>query len=102
MKHSMRLLATSLLLLGLSGCVLRHHPQVGASMLDDMVTTDRVEAALKSSNPQAFEAIRVQTSGGVVTLSGLVGSENARQRAAQVAKSVHRATALENDIEVRR
>jgi osmotically-inducible protein OsmY len=89
------------LLLSLCGCVFHRHKQVGASMLDDKVTTDRIEAAFRANDPKELQAVQVRTSGGVVTLSGVVGTEGARERAVQLATSVHRATRVEDQIQVR-
>ena len=97
-----RNLAAALLLSGLGGCALYRHKQVGASMLDDKVTTDRIEEAFRSKAPNELQGVQVQTSGGVVTLSGAVGTEEARQQAVQLANSVHRATRVEDHIQVRR
>jgi hypothetical protein len=94
--------AVLLLLMGLGGCLFHKREQVGSAMLDDKVTTARVEAALKASDGKAFRSVRVQTSADVVTLSGSVPSEDARERAVQVAKSSHRAGKIENHIQVRR
>lgn len=89
-------------LLGIScGCALHRHKQVGASMLDDKVTADRVEAALRAG-PKELKAVQVKSCGGVVILSGVVPSEEARERAMQLAKSVHRATMVADHLQVRR
>ncbi len=96
-----RSLAVVLLLLGLSGCVVHHHKQVGASRLDDQVTTDRVHAALNPQRNPEFRNVQVSTSAGVVTLRGFVKSETAREHASQVAQTVHRVEKLQNELQVR-
>ncbi len=95
-----RLFSTALPLLALSGCLFHHeHKQIEASLLDDKVTNTRVEAALEK-NPD-LRQVHVTTKGGQVTLTGVVKSAAAKQRAAEVARNVHRATKLANDIQVR-
>jgi hyperosmotically inducible periplasmic protein len=90
------------LIVGLCGCLSHSRKQVGGSMLDDKVTTERVRGALKASDSKAFQDVRAETSGGVVTLSGVVHSEAERERAVQLAKDTHRASKVEDHIEVRR
>ncbi len=88
------------LLLGASsGCLFHHHKQVNAGLLDDKVTADRVEAALKDSPD--LKQVRVEANGGEVTLSGTVKNAGAKERAAQLARRVHRVHKLNNDIQVR-
>ncbi len=90
------------LLLSLSGCLLHHHKeQIGAPMLDDKVTTERVEAALQANGRQEFRGVQVRTQDGVVTLTGVVPNESTRTRAAQIASTVHRVRKLQNEVQVR-
>ncbi len=96
----LRFLSTALSLLAVCGCLFHHqHKQIEASLLDDKVTTTRVEAALEK-NPD-LRQVHVTTKGGQVTLTGVVKSAAAKQRASEAASKVHRATKLENDIQVR-
>jgi hypothetical protein len=91
--------ALALVLACLCGCIHPHHQQVGASMIDDKVTTERVEEAL-SKNPD-MRQVHVSTMGGEVTLAGVVKTEAARQQAAEAARTVHRVSKLNNEIQVR-
>ncbi len=91
-------LTTTLLPLILTGCFLHHHKQIGASMLDDKVTTERVEASLKRSPD--LQQVHVATTNGVVTLSGHVRTDAEKQKAEQLAKSVERMTKLQDEIQV--
>ncbi len=83
----------------LVGCsLMHHHKQVDAALLDDKVTTRRVEAALKP-NPD-LRQVTVSTRGGEVVLRGHVRDEAARQRAARLAHTVRRVSKLDNEIQV--
>jgi hypothetical protein len=84
----------------LCGCSLHSHKQVSASLLDEKVTVERVETALKSASETEFKDIHATINGDTVSLSGFVKNEAARQRAAQIATTVHRVEKLENNIQV--
>ncbi len=83
-----------------AGCFTHHHRQIGASLLDDKVTADRVQAALQTDGNPELHGVQVHSAGGVVTLSGVVQHPAAKERAAQIARSVHRVKKLQNDIQV--
>lgn len=96
----MALFAISLMMV-VSGCFEGHHEQRGASLLDDKVTTARVESALHGGVTNQFAEVHATTTNGVVTLSGLVGSAEQKEKAEKLAAGVHRVRSLKNEIAVK-
>jgi osmotically-inducible protein OsmY len=68
-------------------------------VIDDKVTTQRVQAALTQAGSQ-FKNVHVETRDGVVMLTGSVNSDENRTQAETIARGVHREMQLENDIQV--
>lgn len=68
--------------------------------LDDATVTAKVKADLIKDDTVKANEIQVETTGGVVQLSGMVGSEDARQRAEQLAKSIEGVKSVKNDLAV--
>ncbi len=71
-------------------------------MLDDKVTTDRVEAALHAHDRGEFRNVHVSTSGGLVRLTGTVPDQNAKEKATELAQTVHRVKKLQNQLALQR
>ena len=70
-------------------------------LLDDKVTTQRVQSALQRAGND-FQNIQVQTTNGVVVLNGTVATKQTRSRAEQIVRNVHRADGMENNLQVRK
>lgn len=87
------------LALGLSGCAVNRSRTYRGGLLNDKVTTQRVQAALKRAGPD-FNSIEVQTTRGTVILSGTVNSPEIRSRAEAIARSTHRVSDLQDDLQV--
>lgn len=87
------------LALGLSGCAVNRSRTYRGGLLDDKVTTQRVQAALKRAGPD-FNNIEVQTTKGTVILSGTVNSAETKSHAEAIARSTHRASDLQDDLQV--
>ena len=85
----------------LSGCIGFHRHQVGEDMLDDKVTNDRVQAALKADGTGRYAGIQVGTTNGIVTLSGSVRTEEEKSKAVELAKTVRRVKELKDAIQVK-
>lgn len=94
-------LCACFLLVGLCGCFVYHKPQPEADLLDDKVTTERVQAALSASPQHEFQQVRVRTDNGVLFLSGFVSTPRAKDRAGQLAETTHRPAKIQNDIQIR-
>jgi osmotically-inducible protein OsmY len=70
-------------------------------LLDDKVTTQRILAALGRAGPE-LGAVKVNTTNGVSVLSGFVPTDGLRERAEAIARQVHRATRVDDQIQIRR
>lgn len=73
------------------------NPTVGQDM-DDATITGKVKAALLAEKGISGAGIEVDTTKGVVTLSGRVPDVAQIERAAQVARSVDGVTAVQNKL----
>lgn len=69
-------------------------------LLDDRVTSDRVELALRRDGQFDYSHVQVRAGNGVVFLSGAVASREAIDHADQVARGVARGSRLENRLTV--
>lgn len=65
----------------------------------DAAVTARVEAALRTNHAAA--GIEVETSDGMVQLSGFVESEDIQERALETARTVKGVTSVRNDLVIR-
>ena|SRR5215831_5554208 len=92
--------ASTALVLSLSGCGTSPKHTHRPDLLDDKVTAERVKAALDRSGPE-FKDIDVQASNGRVMLGGRVPSAEAKGRAEQIALSTHRVKDIDDRLEVR-
>jgi osmotically-inducible protein OsmY len=57
-------------------------------VIDDALITTKVKASLAADPQVSALAIDVDTANGIVTLTGVVGSEQDRQRAIQLARGI--------------
>ncbi len=83
-----------------SGCGISAKRSTG-NYIDDMVMTDRVEAALGASRGYRFPGVHVEASGGKVMLTGSVETPEERAEAEGIARSVGGVGEIENRIAVR-
>jgi hyperosmotically inducible periplasmic protein len=67
---------------------------------DDTAVTAKVKAELIKDDAVRGTDVKVETSGGIVQLSGFVGSEAARRRAEQLAKATAGVKSVRNDLSV--
>jgi len=87
-------------LIALSACARHPHERRTGALLEDKITTERVETALHSAGKNEFSNVQVITSNGVVTLSGAVASPTEKTRATEIAKSVERVKEIRNRLEI--
>jgi osmotically-inducible protein OsmY len=71
-----------------------------AALVDDATITAKVKAGLAQDMDLGALKIDVDTSAGVVTLKGEVKSEQARERASQIAQAVSGVSSVENKLTV--
>ena len=86
-------------LLALAGCA-SDRGRDGSS-IDDAVLTTRVKAALFNEPGVAAGDVHVETRGGVVQLSGFVGSAAARKRVGEIARNVKGVESVKNDLRLK-
>ncbi len=80
--------AVVLMALMLVGCAAMTGRQSPGEAVSDSAITTKVKASLLADSVLGATAIDVDTTAGVVSLTGFVTSEQERQRAAQLAQSV--------------
>ncbi len=84
----------------LGACSKQGEQSTTGQYLDDATVTAKVKADLIKDDTVKATEIQVETTEGVVQLSGFVGSEEARQRAEQLAKSIDGVKSVRNDLAV--
>ena|SRR6185436_19090344 len=103
MKKTFRgnLLIAGVLLAGLAGCASSGGTgQKTGEYVDDAWITSKVKSKMIADHDVKAHKIDVDTSHGVVTLSGTVESWQEANKAAEIARGVKGVTAVENDIRV--
>lgn len=84
-----------------TGCASRHpHERQTDQFLDNKVTADRVQEALRNNATYQFPHVLASAANGTVTLSGYVENESQRQQAAALAMSVDRVKNIQNHIQI--
>jgi osmotically-inducible protein OsmY len=86
------------LILGLAGCA-SSGEKTGAYVDDSWITT-KVKSEMVANNDVSARNISVNTTRGVVKLTGTAASLQESNRAAQIARGVAGVKAVENDIRV--
>lgn len=92
-------LAVSLLIS--AGCASTPQQESTGEYFDDSVITTKVKTAVLNDASLKFFEIHVATSKGVVELSGTVGSKDAVDKAAQVARGVAGVKSVKNNLQVK-
>jgi osmotically-inducible protein OsmY len=91
-------LLIGVLLLGVAGCA--NTGQKSGAYADDSWITTKVKSELIASNDTSARNISVNTTKGVVTLTGTAGSTQESQKAADIARNVAGVTEVENDLRI--
>jgi osmotically-inducible protein OsmY len=91
-------LLMSFLMVGLLGCA-NTGEKTGAYVDDSWITT-KVKSEMVADNEVSAHNISVNTTRGVVTLTGTAGTTQESNKAANIARNVKGVTAVENDIRV--
>lgn len=100
-KNLLMLLATALTLATVVGCTSTPEQKGTGEYIDDAVITTKVKAAIFNEPTLKASEINVETYKGVVQLSGFVGSEASKDKAAAVAKEVKGVKSVKNDIRLK-
>jgi len=83
------------------GCAATQTRESTGQYVDDSVITTQVKALLANDDFLKSFQISVETFKGVVQLSGFVNSEQAINKAGQIARSVKGVTSVKNDLIVK-
>jgi osmotically-inducible protein OsmY len=83
------------------GCAGSKTKESTGEYIDDSAITTKVKAKLTEDKEVSALAISVETFKGVVQLSGFAKSEQERQKAAQLARSVGGVKEVKNDIRLK-
>jgi len=86
------------LLLGLAGCA--STGEKSGAYVDDSWITTKVKSEMIATNEVSARNISVDTTKGVVTLTGTAATVQESTRAAQIARGVAGVKAVENNIRV--
>jgi osmotically-inducible protein OsmY len=87
--------------LALTACSSNPSRTYRGDLLDDKVTTQRVQLELSRAGSD-FKNVHVFTTNGVVTLSGNVESPEIRSRAEEIARNTHRDADIKDDLQVQK
>ena len=85
----------------LSGCVAPVTPNTPPTSMDDANMTTQVKAALMNEAVFRVNQIRVDTIGGVVTLTGVVQTRPEADRVVEMTKTVKGVKDIRDGLEVR-
>jgi len=85
----------------LTGCVShRPAPATHGTLIDERVTSERVENTLTQNSEFDFSHVRVRTVNHKVFLSGTVASDAAKSRAEELTHALPRVESIVNEIQV--
>jgi osmotically-inducible protein OsmY len=93
-----KLVVMSVLIAGLAGCA--GSGQKSGAYVDDSWITTKVKSEMIANNDVAARNISVNTSKGVVTLTGTAATAQEANKAAEIARGIEGVKAVENDIRV--
>ena len=88
----------AVVLLGLAGCA--NTGEKSGAYVDDSVITTKVKTEMTTNKEVKAHNINVNTTRGVVTLTGTAATTQESQMAAQIARGVSGVKGVENDIRV--
>lgn len=103
MKNYKYLLTSAMIftVMSLSGCVAPVSPSNPPTAIDDANMTTLVKAALMNEAVYQVNQIRVETIGGVVTLTGVVQTRLEADRAVEMTKTIKGVREIRDGLEVR-
>jgi osmotically-inducible protein OsmY len=93
-----RLVVMGVLIAGLTGCA--GSGQKSGAYVDDSWITTKVKSEMIANNDVAARNISVDTTKGVVTLTGTAATAQEANKAAEIARGIEGVKAVENDIRV--
>lgn len=105
MKSNMRVvqyLVILLLVVGLAACASTSKQSGAGEYVDDTVITTKVKSLLAADDFLRSFEISVETYKGTVQLSGFVNTQDAVNRAGEIARSVQGVGSVKNNLNVKR
>ena len=100
MKLQAVILATSLVVLGASGCAVTSGQSTTGEYIDDAALTASVKSKLAEDKTVSASRISVESMKGVVQLSGFATSAAEKQRAVELARSTKGVRAVDDSIQI--
>lgn len=97
-NRNLKLIITLIVVIGIAGCADRQNRRSTGEVIDDAVITSTVKTELLADPDVGGLDIDVDTSKGVVTLSGTVNSEMESQKAEGIARRVNGVVSVENNL----
>ena len=88
-------------LASMAGCAATPQHEGTGEYVDDSVITTKVKAAILDEPTLKVAEINVETFKGTVQLSGFVASQDAANKAVQVARGVRGVKAVKNDMRIK-
>jgi osmotically-inducible protein OsmY len=98
----LRALGVALVASALAACAGSPTTKSTGELIDDTVITTKVKSKLVGDKEVSALEVQVETFKGTVQLSGFVGSDRERQRAAELARSVDGVKEVRNDLQLKR
>jgi osmotically-inducible protein OsmY len=93
-------LLTGALIAGLAGCASSGNGEKSGAYVDDSWITSKVKSEMIASKKVSARDISVNTTNGVVTLTGTAPNWNESNSAAEIAHGVKGVKSVENDIRI--
>jgi len=98
---NLRFLLCLLIIASLAGCAGSRHYESTGEYFDDSVLTTKVKASILGDSKLKVMQIDVETFKGIVQLSGFVDSQEAVDRAVQLARTVKGVKQVNNSLIVK-
>jgi osmotically-inducible protein OsmY len=89
------------LITGFAACASTSKQEGAGEYVDDSVITTKVKSQLAADDFLKSFEISVETYKGIVQLSGFVGSQQAVDKAGEIARGVQGVKSVENDLNVK-
>ena len=100
MLKTLRAVALGLSVIVLAAACSYTHGETTGRYIDDSSTTAAVKAKLAGERAATLTRVDVETTRGVVTLTGIVPDEQTKDKASQLAASVNGVVGVNNNLQI--
>jgi hyperosmotically inducible protein len=100
-SYILRFVLSLLIIASLTGCAGSKHYESTGEYIDDSVLTTKVKTSILGDSKLKVMQIDVETFKGIVQLSGFVDSQQAAERAVQLARTVKGVKQVNNSLIVK-